>query len=77
MAIGDIGTIAWARRTGGRLTADERDQIQRSIVELQAWEMAERSETAREAIRHMDLDAVLIPDSTLAKKAGLLVRNMV
>ena len=61
-----IGTLAWARRTGGRLSPEQRRCMQR---ESQARAMARQNEVAREAIRHLDLDSVPISDSTLARKA--------
>lgn len=64
-----VGTLAWARRTGGRLSSQERQFMQRQLVESQAQAMAQQNERVRDVIRHLDLDAIPIPDSALAKKA--------
>lgn len=64
-----VGTLAWARRTGGRLSAQERQDMQRQIVESRAQAVAQQNERVRDVMRHLDLDAIPIPDSALAKKA--------
>jgi cyanamide hydratase family protein with HD domain len=64
-----IGTLAWARRTGGRLSSQERQFMQRQLVESQAQAMAQQNGRVRDVVRHLDLDAIPIPDSALAKKA--------
>lgn len=64
-----IGTLAWARQTGGRLSSQERQYMQRQLVESQAQAMAQQNERVRDVMRHLDLDAIPIPDSALAKKA--------
>jgi HD-GYP domain-containing protein (c-di-GMP phosphodiesterase class II) len=64
-----MGTLAWARQTGGRLSPPERQSMQRQLVERQAQALAERNERVRDAIRHLDLDVVPVPDSALARKA--------
>lgn len=64
-----IGTLAWARKTGGRLSPSERQHMQRQFVERQAQALAEQNERVRDAIRHLDLDAIWVPDSALARKA--------
>jgi cyanamide hydratase family protein with HD domain len=61
--------LAWARKTGGRLSQRERQHLQRQLVERQVQALARQNERVREAIRHFDLDAVKIPDSALARKA--------
>ncbi|MCG8691128.1 MAG: HD domain-containing protein [Minwuiales bacterium] len=69
MTDNQIGTIAWARQSGGRLTAAERDRIQRAVVEQQARSMAAASDGMRDTIRKLDLDAIPRPDSAIARKA--------
>lgn len=64
-----VGTLAWARKTGGRLSPRERQHMQRQLVERQAQALAEQNERVRDAIRHLDLDAIPVPDSALARKA--------
>lgn len=64
-----IGTLAWAKETGGRLHPSQRDAVHREMLKAQARCLADFSRPAREAIAGMDLDAVRIPDSALAKAA--------
>jgi hypothetical protein len=68
-AAAPVGSLAWARRTGGRLSARERQDIQRQLVESRARAMSQQNEQVRDRMRHVDFDAIPIPDSSLAKKA--------
>jgi hypothetical protein len=43
--------------------------MQRQIVESRAQAVAQQNERVRDVMRHLDLDAISIPDSALAKKA--------
>ncbi|MGZ9042680.1 MAG: HD domain-containing protein [Allosphingosinicella sp.] len=43
--------------------------MQRQLVERQIQALAEQNDRVRDAIRRLDLDAIRVPDSALAKKA--------
>lgn len=63
-----MGTLAWAKETGGKLHPSERDSVLREMLRAQARCLADLSKPARETIARMDLEAVRIPDSALARK---------
>ncbi|MBZ9772394.1 hypothetical protein [Mesorhizobium sp. CO1-1-8] len=63
-----IGTLAWAKETGGRLHPTQLEAVMREMLKAQARALADVSKPAREAIAKMDLDLIRIPDSALAKK---------
>jgi hypothetical protein len=71
-----VGTLNWARKTGGRIDTAERDAIQRANVAYQAQAMAAADKDFSDAMRRMDLDAIAVPDSRLAKAAEAYVASV-
>ena len=71
-----IGTFAWAKETGGRLHPSQRDAVLREMLKAQARCLADFSKPAREAISKMDLDAIRVPDSALARKVASYVSKL-
>jgi hypothetical protein len=76
MTLERIGTLNWARETGGRIGAAERDAIQRANVAYQAAAIAAAGADFGEAMRRMDLDAIAVPDSRLAREAVAYVASV-
>lgn len=76
MTLERIGTLDWARQTGGRLDAAARDAIQRANVAHQAAMLAAADRGFGDAMRRMDLDAIAVPDSRLAKDAEAYVASV-
>lgn len=65
----DLGSLAWAQRTRGRVTAEERAWLQRAVVEGAAGAAAHTDDRVAERLRRVDLAKVRVPDSTLVAEA--------
>jgi hypothetical protein len=66
----EIGTLAWARRTGGTLNVRERMQILVQAANAQVVDILRQSPLGdnRNGF-HIDLDSITIPDSAVAQRA--------
>lgn len=69
MDVSLVGTYRWAQRSGGRVNPQERAAIQKMLVESAASGAAEVSRDVRGGAARIDLDAVAIPDTAIAKAA--------
>ena len=76
MDIADIGTLAWARRTGGRVDAAEREAIQKATVNALAAAAAKADRDVRDVLRPVDLDAVTVPDTATVLEAVEYVESV-
>jgi HD domain len=77
MSRSGVGTLAWAERTGGRLSRGDRLHLLGQAVALQALVMASRLKrrSGRKAPA-ADLDAIRIPDSPMVRDAEELCREV-
>ncbi|MEA2473206.1 MAG: hypothetical protein QOE06_1121 [Thermoleophilaceae bacterium] len=68
-----VGTLDWARRTGGRLTASERLAFTATGVASQMRQMSDRAAfslgLSRDRLARLDLSSVRLPDSAAAREA--------
>lgn len=69
MALSDVGTLAWARRSGGRISSRDRMEILRQgiVLKWRKW----RAQNAAAAPFPADLAAIVVPDSAAARRAEL------
>lgn len=75
-----IGTLAWSRQTGGKLSRKEREAFlkaqvarQAQAVPLDQWPGIDASDQGQ---AHMDIDAIRIPDSSVARHAETLLAEL-
>lgn len=68
-----IGTLSWARSTGGRLSASERLALTATGVGSQIKQMSDKTAYAlglrKDRLARLDLDSVKLPDTAAAKEA--------
>jgi hypothetical protein len=72
----EVGTLAWSRRTGGRLTARDRASLAATGVSSQLKLLPSRAATAlglrRDRLARIDLDRIAIPDTAAVRDAAEL-----
>ncbi|HEX2127456.1 MAG TPA: hypothetical protein VHF45_12965 [Thermoleophilaceae bacterium] len=68
-----IGTLSWARSTGGRLSASERLALTATGLGSQVKQMSDKTAYAlglrKDRLARLDLDSVRLPDTPAAKEA--------
>ena len=70
--VGAVGTLDWARATGGRLSANERVKLTAVGVASQMRQMSDRTAYmlgVRKDRARVDVDSVRLPDTAAAKEA--------
>jgi len=65
-----IGTLDWIERTGGKL--GWRDRLTIMAAAVRATRAPRASGRAIEAVRHLETDEILPPDSAICKAAEAL-----
>lgn len=72
-----LGTRAWAKQTGGKLSLTEQLRLVDDVVRLQIEDQINcRFRNPRRLFHRIDLDAITIPDSDIAQKALDLCQNV-
>ena len=75
-----IGTLEWARASGGRLTGRERVALTTRGMAAQLRQMSDwaafRLGVGRDRLLRLDLDSVRVPDSAAAKRAEEVLETL-
>ena len=65
-----MGTLAWARQTGGKLTWQNRLKMMQDLIRIQVQNQLWRYfKGPHQAFAQVDFDAIQIPDSVMAQQA--------
>lgn len=68
-----VGTLAWARKTGGKLRPVDRAELARQFMTVR---LAQRQRRGTPTPAPFDPEAVRIPDSAIARKAALVCETL-
>lgn len=79
MAFSNVGTLAWAKRTGGKLSRLDRAELMRQGVLLQLKllpaKMRKRFGLTSPGLARLDLARLRVPDSPMARRAEQMLQE--
>lgn len=79
MVLSDVGTLAWGRRTNGRLSRFDRAELLRQSMLLQLRllpvKLRRRFGLSSKRLAHLDPSRVQVPDSGVARRAEQLLQE--